>query len=88
MTKSTTALKGVDREAWRLFKAEAAKHGMTMGEFFSEMVKEHAMKETKSNWDAILGFAGIISGKDAGEMRKKAREIRTAFSLRGHDTHS
>lgn len=88
MIKSTTALKGVDREAWKLFKAEAAKHGMTMGEFFSEMVKEHAMKEEKSNWDAILGFAGSISGKEAREMRRKARKIRTDFSLRSHDTHS
>lgn len=88
MTNQTTSIKGVDRETWRLFKAEAARHGMPMGKFLSDVVKEHAMNESKNNWNEILEYAGSISGEEARRMKKEAAKMRKSFSLRHYDAGS
>ena len=38
-------IKNVDEESWRIFKAEAAMHGMKLGEFFSKLVREYITKK-------------------------------------------
>lgn len=82
MTRATSGIKNVDKNAWKLFKMEAARHDMAMGEFFSHLVKEHAMREAGSTWEDILRFAGSISEKDAARMRKEAEALRRGLKLR------
>jgi len=41
----TATIKNVDDDAWRILKVEAAKHDMTMGQFISKLIKEHATDE-------------------------------------------
>lgn len=86
MTRTTSAIKNVDKDAWKLFKMEAARHDMAMGEFFSRLVKEHAMKEAGSTWEEILRFAGSISEKDAARMRKEAEALRRGLKMRTYAT--
>ncbi len=42
---SVATIKGIDSDAWALFKAEAARHKVTMGEFFNGLIKRHACDE-------------------------------------------
>lgn len=88
MTTTTASLKGVDKEVWRKFKAEAAREGKTMARFLAELVREHEAKKEKSNWDEILSFAGSISEKEAKELREASKKVRKGFKLRTYDTDS
>lgn len=82
MTKLTTSIKKVDGETWRLFKVEAAKHGMQLGEFFSRIVNDHKDHEIESNWDAILTGKSILSKKQAEGIKKQAKQFRKGFDFR------
>ena len=82
MTELTTSIKKVDDEAWRLFKMEAARHDMQLGEFFSHLVKDHRDREAENNWDSILEGKPIIARKQAKDIRKHTKTFRKGFEFK------
>lgn len=75
---SVATIKGVDSDAWRLFKTEAARHGVTMGAFFNDMIKRHAADELMTReeafqvMDELRAKSGKWSGsKEVFKWRKK-----------------
>ncbi len=80
-------IKNVDDDAWRILKTEAAKQDMTMGQFLSKLIKEHAHDELScqreyrralaAGMDAIRAKAGKFN---ASAVIRKWRDTRYAGS--------
>ncbi len=82
MTTLNTCIKNIDAESWRLFKVEAAKHDMQLGEFFSKIVQDHAVREGQNNWDFVLNRKRSLTKRQVEELRKNSREFRKGFNFR------
>ena len=80
----TIVIKNVSPENWNLFKAEAARHGVRHGEFFSRLVKEHLEGEKSGTdaWDKILNRKPRLTEKEAHAIMNASRELRKDFKLR------
>ncbi|HLD83316.1 MAG TPA: hypothetical protein VI979_00495 [archaeon] len=63
-------VKDVKEENWKAFRAEAAMHGLKVGEFFGYLVEEHVKMERKiDNWDSLLKRKALTE-KDAKKMKE------------------
>ena len=78
------AIKNVSEESWKIFRAEAIKHGVTTGKMLEILVKDHVKKEKteKNAWDIILKRKPFLTKKEAEIVRKRAEEIRKGFKMR------
>ncbi|MCJ7450316.1 MAG: hypothetical protein MUP58_01095 [Candidatus Nanohaloarchaeota archaeon QJJ-9] len=85
MGENIRSIKNVDEKTWKTFKAEATKHGMTMGEFLTRLVSEHRKREKRNNWDEILSYKESITKKEAEEIKRKAEKLRKDFKTREYD---
>lgn len=86
MAAKNRAIKKVDDEVWRLFKAEAAEHGKDLGEFFGELVREHWKRESRDGWEEIFSHAGSLGEEEKRDVKRMAKMLRHGFELREHDT--
>lgn len=68
-------MRNVKESAWKKFKARAASRGMSVGDYFSEVVAE-TEHTAKNPWDKILNRKGIFTDKDAEDMHKAIKEFR------------
>ncbi len=77
-------IKKVPERSWRLFKAESARHGKRLGDFFARLVEEHLRHEgaAEKSWETILKRKSFLSDKDAEEMMKTVKEFRRGFRMR------
>lgn len=75
-------IKNINDEDWRTFKAESAKHGMKIGEFFSELVEEHTERCSELSWNELLYGKKTLTEEDAKNIRKVMKEIRKEFKFR------
>jgi len=74
----TTTIKNVDRETWRLFKAEAVKHDAAMADFLRTLIQQHVKQELFTKEEAFAAMdqlrqkAGSWQGsKEVFKWRKK-----------------
>lgn len=72
-------IKNVNDEAWRTFKAESARKGFKLGEFFTEMVSKNLKK---SGWDVLLDVKKPLNAKEAKIMKDAMKEFRKDFDFR------
>ncbi len=65
---AVATIKGVDDDTWRMFKSEAARHGVTMGEFFNRVITMHVSEEamTKAEAFSIMDKSRAKAGKWSG----------------------
>ena len=77
-------IKGIDEHKWKKFKAQSAREGVNMGEFFSKLVEEYEKNKPKSNWHTILTgskpLKGIINKEEFETIRMNFRQN---FKMRG-----
>ena len=73
-------IKNVDDEAWRIFKAESARRGFKMGEFFSEIIKENIKKE--SGWDILLNSKKRASKDTINSLENARRRFRKELKFK------
>lgn len=82
MTKLTTCIKNIEEDSWRLFKSEAAKHDMQLGDFFSKVVEDHTTRERGNNWDIILNKKRTLTKNQVKGLKKYTKEFRRGFKFR------
>lgn len=75
-------IKNVPEDKWRIFKSEAARRGMNLGEYFGELIDEHLKKEERTDIDKILCGKPTLTEKEANIMRKASSKIRKNFHIR------
>lgn len=56
----TVTIKGVNEETWKKFKVDAARHGQTMAEHFTNIVKQHCIS---MSWEDALSTAERLRKK-------------------------
>lgn len=74
-------MRNIKEEDWRYFKVEAVKKGMSLGDFFSELLKRYK-EASKNPWDKILHGKKLLTKKNAEEMHKAIKEFRKDFEFR------
>ncbi len=74
-------MKNVDPDTWRYLKVEAARHDVTIGDFLSQLAKEHQereqetkMKERKKLADAMDAIRTRTGKADASGIIRKWRD--------------
>lgn len=76
-----TCIRNIKEEDWQYFKAEAVKKNLKLGDFFSELLKEHK-NSAKNPWDKILNAKKILNTKNAEDMHKAIKEFRKEMEFR------
>ncbi len=68
-------IKNISEDKWRYFKAESAKQGMKMGEFFDKIIQEHKNNNEKGNaYEILCGpkpLKGMLNDVDWKKIRKE-----------------
>lgn len=81
----TKALKGVDKEVWNTFKAQAAVRGVDMAEYFGMIVEEAQKQDTRRWWNDLLSFIethkSSLTDKDVAEMKAFRKRFRMRRNL-------
>ncbi|MBI2232988.1 MAG: hypothetical protein HYU56_03640 [Candidatus Aenigmarchaeota archaeon] len=80
----SAVIKNVNKESWKILRAEAIKHGVTTGKMLEVLVKEHVEKEKskKHAWDLILTKRPLLTKKEAEAIKKRTEEFRKSFKMR------
>ncbi|MBI4019624.1 MAG: hypothetical protein HY364_05230 [Candidatus Aenigmarchaeota archaeon] len=74
-------VKDVKEEEWKVFRAEAAMHGLKVGEFFGYLVEEHIKMERKTgNWDN-LSKRKVLTEKDAKKMKEALKIFEKGYDF-------
>jgi len=78
------AIKNIPDSVWQRFKMESAKQGLTMGEFFEQLLQEHVRRkqEGKRVWSAIFEGKALLSEKEAKVLKEEAESFREGFAFR------
>jgi len=74
-------IKGIEEESWMEFKSIAAKDGIKMGKLFEQMLEEYK-KRSEEAWNKILHSGGILTDKEAEDMKRIARKTREEYGFR------
>ncbi len=69
-------VRNIKEETWQEIKTEAAKRGMNMNEYFDHML-ESSKKYEELIWDHILNHPKNISDKEAANMKRYVKQLRT-----------
>lgn len=74
--ETTVTIKGMDKETWQVFKADAVREGKTTAEHFEELVEQHCrginLTESLKIMDGLRKKAGKWSGsKEITKWREK-----------------
>mgnify|MGYP001351857881 CR=1 FL=1 len=75
-------IKNVNDKDWRLFKAEAIKNDLKIGEMFNKLVEGTIDKKGKSNWDEVLYGKNKLNILTQKDLKKIRTEFRKNFKLR------
>lgn len=76
-----TCIRNIKEEDWKDFKSEAAKKGMPLGDFFSELLREHK-KASKDPWNKILKGKRTLNKKTLDKIKAVHEEFRRDFRFR------
>ncbi len=74
-------MRNIKKSTWREFKTRATNRGMSVGEYFNEVVEE-TKHTAKSPWDKILNRKRNLTDKEAEEMHEVIKEFRRDFKFR------
>jgi hypothetical protein len=77
-----TCIKNVSDSAWRAFKLESVRRGLTMGALFDRIVEESINRSEKSNWDAVLSHRRRLNASETKTLRKEISAFRKGFDFR------
>ncbi len=74
-------MRNIKKTSWRKFKTRAANRGMSIGEYFDEIVEE-TKDAGKNPWDRILNRKRVFTDKELKEMEERMKEFRKDFRFR------
>ncbi|MBW2986039.1 hypothetical protein KY333_01585, partial [Candidatus Woesearchaeota archaeon] len=76
-----TSIRNIKEEDWIYFKVEAVKKGLSLGNFFSELLKEHK-KIAKNPWKDILKGPRTLDNKTLDRIKAVHEKYRKDFKFR------
>lgn len=84
MISLDSCIKGVNENDWHYFKLAAVKNRLSMGKFFSALLKKYKVSEEskKDHWNEMLKGRKFLHKAEAENMRKLVVEFREKFEFR------
>jgi hypothetical protein len=74
-------VRNIKEETWQEIKTEAAKRSMNMNDYFDHMLKS-SKKYEKLIWDHVLHPPKNLTNKEAEEMKKHVKKLRSEKGFR------
>ncbi len=75
-------MRNINEEDWAYFKTEAAKSGLSLGSFFSVVLKTHKEVKAADPWKEILHGKRIFTERELCGIKARCADFRKRFRFR------